>query len=200
MPSSVSAARTSSSLNGLITAVMSFMTRAPVLPHPRRSPLASRALRHPPYCTRRKLQHETLGLRADFCLFSQPRMPAAAASSRIMAAPFLGDHDRRRIGVGGRHRRHDGGVDDAQPCEPAHPQPGVDDRHRVLAHLAGADDVIDGRALLADVVGERLFAGDTGAGRGLPDAVPGHAPAPRRCGVSDAMPASATRRSLGADR
>ena len=41
---------------------------------------------------------------------------------------LLGDHHRRRVRVRARDRRHDGGVDDAQPLDPVDAQLGIDHR------------------------------------------------------------------------
>src|SRR5262245_26835747 len=67
--------------------------------------------------------------------------------------PLLGHHDRGRIGVAGGHRRHDRGIYHPEARDAMHPQPVVDHRHRVAAHLAGADDVVGRLAGMAGRVG-----------------------------------------------
>ena len=61
----------------------------------------------------------------------------------------------------GHHR----GVDDTQSLDPAHPQFGVDDRHRVAgpAHLAGAERMMRGRRCRANIGIERLRRSRTSA-------------------------------------
>ena len=56
---------------------------------------------------------------------------------------LLGDHDRRRVGVAARERRHHRGVDHAQALDALDAQLGVDHR----AHRAGADRVVEVVAL-----------------------------------------------------
>src|ERR1043165_1662756 len=73
---------------------------------------------------------------------------------------LLADHDRRRVCVAGRHCRHDGRVDDAEPGDTVHTQPRIDDRHRVGAHLAGADGVKDVGPGVAGELGELRLADD----------------------------------------
>ncbi len=66
------------------------------------------------------------------------------ASEADQLGRALGDHDRRRVRVAARDRRHHRGVDDAQPLDAADAQLGID--HRVLAvvaHPAGADGVVE---------------------------------------------------------
>lgn len=72
----------------------------------------------------------------------------------------LTPHDRRRVGVGGRHRRHDRGIGDAQPLESVHAQLRIDHRHRVVSHLAGGGRVIARAAALA---GKNTAAADRSA-------------------------------------
>ena len=63
-----------------------------------------------------------------------PPAPSSAAFSPIMIDG--------RVGVARGQRRHDRGIGDAQPRDPVHPEPRVDHRHRVRAHLAGADRMV----------------------------------------------------------
>src|ERR1700728_1065495 len=97
--------------------------------------------------------------------FAQSTVPCASETSIAMSSSAMGlppllrgqpdflahqiggllaDHDRRGVGAAGNDGRHDRGVGDAQPGEAAHPQFGVDDRQRVLAHLARAGRVVYG--------------------------------------------------------
>src|SRR5258706_7100276 len=85
-------------------------------------------------------------------------MTAIAASGRPSIRPqlrldhvgsLLADHDGRRIGVAADQGRHDRGIDDAQAFNATDFQLGIDHRHRVDAHLAGADRMIDGIDALA---------------------------------------------------
>src|SRR5258707_10233544 len=85
-------------------------------------------------------------------------MTAIAASGRPSIRPelrldhvggLLADHDGRRIGVAADQGRHDRGIDDAQAFNATDFQLGIDHRHRVDAHLAGADRMIDGVDALA---------------------------------------------------
>ena len=80
---------------------------------------------------------------------------------------FLGDHDRRRIGVGRGHRRHHRGVDDPQPLEPVHLELVVDDRHGVAPHHASAARVITGAAIAPRIVEQFVVALDLVAGQSL---------------------------------
>src|SRR5580704_367075 len=65
---------------------------------------------------------------------------------------LLADHDRRRIGVARDHGWHHRGIGDAQPLDADYLQLGIDHRHRIDPHLAGAGRVIDRAATLARIV------------------------------------------------
>src|ERR1051325_2269462 len=91
--------------------------------------------------------------------------PSRCSGGRLLARiflahlrPLVADHERRRVCVAGRHRRHDRGVDDAEPGDTVHTQPRVDDGHRVGAHLAGADGVKDVGPGVAGELGELRLA------------------------------------------
>src|SRR5439155_618984 len=62
---------------------------------------------------------------------------------------LLGDHVGRRVGVSRGDAREDRRVDHAQARDAVYAQLVVDHRHRVAAHLAGADGMEDGGAELA---------------------------------------------------
>jgi len=57
---------------------------------------------------------------------------------------LLAHHDRRRLRVAADQLRHDRRIDDAQSLETVHAELRIDDRHLVVAHLAGADWVVVG--------------------------------------------------------
>src|SRR5258705_8230901 len=85
-------------------------------------------------------------------------MTAIAASGRPSIRPqlrldhvggLLADHDGWRIGVAADQGRHHRGIDDAQAFNAADLQLWIDHRHRIDAHLAGADRVIHGIDALA---------------------------------------------------
>jgi len=80
---------------------------------------------------------------------------------------LLGDHNRRRVGVGRGDRRHHRGVDDPQPIDAVHAQLAVDDAHRVRTHQAGAAGVIAGAAVAPRVVEQLVVGLDLEAGQGL---------------------------------
>ena len=58
-------------------------------------------------------------------------------------ARFFRDHDGWSVGIAGDDVRHDGRIHNAQVIDPMHLQPGINHGHRIIAHLAGADGVID---------------------------------------------------------
>ena len=60
--------------------------------------------------------HDTRSLR------SKPHMLADHVGE------LFADHDSRSVGVAGDHGRHDRGIGDTQPVDPAHPQLGINDR------------------------------------------------------------------------
>ena len=87
-----------------------------------------------------------------------------------------------------------------KPADTADPEPRVDDRHRVLAHLAGADRVMEVDAAIVHKIGQ--FARPCDApGPGMVSAAlcraSGEAAKIRR---AKSMPASSTLTSLSADR
>ena len=61
-----------------------------------------------------------------------------------ISAPFSAIMIDRRVGVAADDGRHDRGVDDAQALDAAHGKALVDHRHRIVAHLAGADRMVLG--------------------------------------------------------
>ena len=81
------------------------------------------------------------GLPTYFGLYAKPEN-ALAVPNQIRG--LLGDHDRRRIGVAAHDGRHDRGIDHPQSLDSVHLQAGIDDRHGVVAHLAGAGRVPGG--------------------------------------------------------
>src|SRR5690349_22034649 len=77
---------------------------------------------------------------------------------------LLADHDRRRIGVAARQRRHDRRVGNAQALDAVHAQFAVDDGKRIRPHLAGSDRMIGGLGIVADPVEQLLVAPELRAG------------------------------------
>jgi hypothetical protein len=71
---------------------------------------------------------------------------------------LLGDHDRRRVGVGRADRRHHRGIDDPERLKPVDPELVIDDRHAVIAHHARAARVIDSRTVRARVIEQLVVA------------------------------------------
>ena len=114
--------------------------------------------------------------RGCMCLTAaSPANPARHGTARwkrqrIAAADHVrglfADHDRRRVEIARRDRRHDRGVDDAQPLEPDHARLSVDDRRGIVAraHLARAARVIGALDLFADEGVDRLVVDAIGAG------------------------------------
>ena len=94
------------------------------------------------------------------------RGPCAAlgAVAEDEVAGLLADHDRRRVGVGGWHPRHDRGIAHPQPVEAAHSQVRLDHRHRARPHRAGAGRVVVGLAGAKGVLGQ-LLVGRRAPGR-----------------------------------
>src|SRR5215510_12180763 len=84
---------------------------------------------------------------------------------------LFGDHDGWCVGIGRGHGRHDGSVYHPQTGKATHLETGIDHRHRILAHLTGADDMVDGGALGADKLGKLVPADDAGTGRDFSEAV-----------------------------
>ena len=117
-----------------------------------------------------------------FATLSDPRRHAHILQDHGRA--FLGDHHGRRVGVAGGDGGHDRGVDHAQALEPLHPQPRIDHRRRVDAHLAGADGMEDRRGDVAGGAREILVARRSQARGGTPAAYTSAAPASRRCAAS----------------
>lgn len=70
--------------------------------------------------------------------------------------------------MGSRDQRHDAGIHNTQTLDTVDVEVGVDDTAILLrAHLAGADGVEQGRALLADELGNGIVGGDVRAGDDL---------------------------------
>ena len=74
-------------------------------------------------------------------------------------ARLFGDHDRRRVGVARRDRRHDRRVHDPQAGDAVHAQSRVDHAARIAgrSHPARADGMEDRRADVARGASERFF-------------------------------------------
>ena len=67
---------------------------------------------------------------------------------------FLACHDRRCVGVARDDARHDGGVRHAQPVDAPNAEPRIYDCHFVIAHLAGADGMVQRLCRTTDKLGD----------------------------------------------
>ena len=74
------------------------------------------------------LRRSPVGRRVKRHACGRQQRPAADVVRR-----FLAEHDRRRVEVAVRDRRHDRGIDDAQALEADHPRLRIDHGHRIVA-------------------------------------------------------------------
>src|SRR6516162_6557777 len=112
-----------------------------------------------------------------------PRSGAAAVEQpgsgssrlRILAdhrLTLFADHDCRSVGVARGYGWHHRGVDNAQPAQTPDSEPRVDDGHRILAHLAGSDRVMEVDPRIMYEVGQLALRAHTRTGHGFGRAVP----------------------------
>src|SRR5215813_4054066 len=106
-------------------------------------------------CWKRCATHWSSGCapsaRRSAAALTSPTCSTRAAAARVLPnedRALFGNHHGRCGGVARCDRRHDGGVNDAQPFEAEDAQPVIDHGERVARapHLCGADGMENGRA------------------------------------------------------